>query len=137
MNQVHLIPGTSGPDPGAGPEPGAATPPAPAHEPPPAGAGFMNVFRWALFAGLLALAAVSIGSYVISKQPKTTSASAKKVVYQCPMHPSYTSDKPGECPICGMTLEKIQTNGVSQSGPRRILLYRNPMNPSVTSPVPM
>jgi membrane fusion protein, copper/silver efflux system len=27
--------------------------------------------------------------------------------YHCPMHPTYTSDKPGECPICGMTLVPI------------------------------
>jgi multidrug efflux pump subunit AcrA (membrane-fusion protein) len=26
------------------------------------------------------------------------------------MHPSYTSDKPGECPICGMTLEPVTTS---------------------------
>jgi Cu(I)/Ag(I) efflux system membrane fusion protein len=24
--------------------------------------------------------------------------------YRCPMHPGYVSDRPGECPICGMTL---------------------------------
>jgi Cu(I)/Ag(I) efflux system membrane fusion protein len=33
--------------------------------------------------------------------------------YYCPMHPDYTSDHPGDCPICGMKLvarkEKIQT----------------------------
>ena len=28
------------------------------------------------------------------------------VVYTCPMHPSVASDKPGACPICGMTLVK-------------------------------
>lgn len=27
-------------------------------------------------------------------------------IYYCPMHPYYTSDKPGNCPICGMTLVK-------------------------------
>jgi len=26
------------------------------------------------------------------------------VVYVCPMHPEVTSDKPGTCPKCGMTL---------------------------------
>lgn len=26
--------------------------------------------------------------------------------YYCPMHPSYTSDKPGDCPICNMRLVK-------------------------------
>lgn len=36
-----------------------------------------------------------------------------KKIYYCPMHPNYTSDKPGKCPICGMNLvpnerEKIQ-----------------------------
>lgn len=27
-------------------------------------------------------------------------------VYYCPMHPSYTSDRPGDCPICNMSLVK-------------------------------
>jgi multidrug efflux pump subunit AcrA (membrane-fusion protein) len=34
-----------------------------------------------------------------------------KKSYYCPMHPSYTSDKPGDCPICNMSLvaaEEIQ-----------------------------
>ena len=28
----------------------------------------------------------------------------KRPLYQCPMHPSITSDHPGDCPICGMKL---------------------------------
>jgi Cu(I)/Ag(I) efflux system membrane fusion protein len=68
----------------------------------------MNILRWALFAGLLALAAVSVGSYALSKRPGAGATQArKKALYHCPMHPSYTSDKPGECPICGMNLEPI------------------------------
>jgi len=31
-----------------------------------------------------------------------------KTLYHCPMHPNYISDKPGECPICGMTLVPIE-----------------------------
>lgn len=31
-------------------------------------------------------------------------AKSEKKVFVCPMHPSYSSDKPGECPICGMKL---------------------------------
>ena len=78
-----------------------------AHQPPP-GARAMNVFRWVLFGFLLVLAVVSIGSYLLSKRPATASkAAAEHVVYHCPMHPTYTSDKPGECPICHMSLEPI------------------------------
>lgn len=29
-----------------------------------------------------------------------------KTIYYCPMHPTYTSDKPGDCPICNMKLVK-------------------------------
>jgi len=37
-------------------------------------------------------------------QPKQETT--KKVIYRCPMHPQYTSDRPGKCPICGMDLVK-------------------------------
>ncbi|WP_210416341.1 efflux RND transporter periplasmic adaptor subunit [Leptospira idonii] len=32
--------------------------------------------------------------------------SKKKDTYYCPMHPNYTSDRPGTCPICNMDLVK-------------------------------
>ena len=28
-------------------------------------------------------------------------------MYVCPMHPEETSDKPGECPKCGMDMKKM------------------------------
>ena len=31
--------------------------------------------------------------------------------YQCPMHPEVRSDKPGKCPKCGMTLERVRAEG--------------------------
>ncbi|MEK7315601.1 MAG: efflux RND transporter periplasmic adaptor subunit [Candidatus Eisenbacteria bacterium] len=78
------------------------------HEPPPPGAGFMNAFRWVLFAGLLLLAVVGISAYLFSRGTEgRVTAAAKAARYRCPMHPSYTSDRPGECPICSMTLEPI------------------------------
>jgi Cu(I)/Ag(I) efflux system membrane fusion protein len=77
------------------------------HEPPP-GARGMNVLRWVLFAGLLLLAGISIASYVAWRFQNRAGANATRTArYYCPMHPSYTSDKKGECPICGMDLEPI------------------------------
>lgn len=35
---------------------------------------------------------------------------AESYTYLCPMHPTYTSDKPGDCPICGMKLIKKVSN---------------------------
>ncbi len=62
--------------------------------------------------------------------------------YVCPMHPNIIRDKPGSCPICGMTLVEKEAEPQAQaaaggSGERRILFYRNPMNPAITSKVPM
>ena len=37
----------------------------------------------------------------------------KEDLYQCPMHPEYTSDKEGQCPICGMNLVRIEKGGKS------------------------
>lgn len=37
---------------------------------------------------------------------QTKKPASKKAVYYCPMHPSYISDKPGDCPICNMKLVK-------------------------------
>jgi len=35
--------------------------------------------------------------------------SAAKTIYYCPMHPEYKSERPGECPICGMTLVPLES----------------------------
>lgn len=33
-----------------------------------------------------------------------------KTLYQCPMHPNIVREAPGACPICHMTLEKIESD---------------------------
>jgi rubrerythrin len=43
-----------------------------------------------------------------NKEKELKSDNKARVVYSCPMHPEVTSDKPGKCPKCGMSLEKIE-----------------------------
>ncbi|EPG75724.1 HlyD family secretion protein [Leptospira fainei serovar Hurstbridge str. BUT 6] len=43
------------------------------------------------------------------------SCGKKKEIYYCPMHPTYTSDRPGTCPICGMDLVKKEADPAHQN----------------------
>src|SRR3989338_538828 len=48
-------------------------------------------------------------------KPKMKKPASKKAIYYCPMHPSYTSDKPGDCPICNMKLvKKEEAEGIEK-----------------------
>jgi Cu(I)/Ag(I) efflux system membrane fusion protein len=85
----------------------------------------------------------TVSDRVVATIKGARTAKGVKGLYYCPMHPSFTSDRPGNCAICGMSLVKRQAAAVpaaeqnaGKSG-RKILYYRNPMNPEVTSPVPM
>lgn len=46
-----------------------------------------------------------------------------KVRYTCPMHPTIVSDHPGDCPICGMALVKVEgadaAGTIPGKGPRK------------------
>ncbi|HVN78603.1 MAG TPA: efflux RND transporter periplasmic adaptor subunit [Terriglobia bacterium] len=80
----------------------------------------------------------------------TTTVKRAAQQYHCPMHPTYVSDKPGDCPICGMRLIPIEKEAkespaekeagkASHEGhktaeartpaERKILYYVDPMNP--------
>ena len=85
------------------------------------------------------LAGLAVGGAAATLLPRLVQNASRAPqtgeIYQCPMHPTYTSDHPGDCPICGMKLVKVEQK---DAGPheRRIAFYRSPMNPSETSPVP-
>ncbi len=46
-------------------------------------------------------------------------AGALHATYYCPMHPTYTSDRPGDCPICNMKLVKREDAAVETGRPRK------------------
>lgn len=75
------------------------------------------------------------------RQSRAAHRESQAVAYYCPMHPSYTSEKPGDCPICNMKLvpmEKTPSKGDEGAirGKGKPLYYRHPMRPEITSPEP-
>jgi len=58
----------------------------------------------------VAAAAFLAGSIHDSHSAVTAAATVEHrapASYRCPMHPTYTSERAGDCPICGMTLERV------------------------------
>ena len=90
---------------------------------------------------LVLMAAAFVGGYGYGRWygPKGAAEKAAEVKkgYYCPMHPSYRSDKPGNCPICGMKL--VAEEGPASSAPvatGRILFYRDPQDHTYQSDKP-
>jgi Cu(I)/Ag(I) efflux system membrane fusion protein len=136
---------------------GGTAAPGPGNGTPGPGGGGKSRFFLVLSAilGLLLAGVVAfynIPAFHVLLHPHAGGDNAAKTAdkYTCGMHPFIISDTPGKCPICGMTLTKIEgtpapggTAVVSgapaakpSGGARKVLFYRNPMNPSVTSPTP-
>ncbi len=64
-----------------------------------------------------------------------TKAPENKMNYTCPMHPEVQSDKPGNCPKCGMKLVVDKTKS-SAAASTKISSYTCPMHPEVQSDKP-
>lgn len=56
-------------------------------------------------AGIYTITAANYYETAASSNVVTATDSTDAKVYTCPMHPEVISDKPGECPKCGMDLE--------------------------------
>lgn len=50
--------------------------------------------------------------------------------YVCPMHPNIVQDKPGNCPICGMTLVEKEQEKLVAKKEKEILYWVAPMDPN-------
>ncbi|MBI2884580.1 MAG: efflux RND transporter periplasmic adaptor subunit [Candidatus Omnitrophica bacterium] len=80
----------------------------------------MNAQRKSMIVAGIALAALAGLAGIIARQAegKPANAARSSPVYYCPMHPTYTSDRPGDCPICNMRLVKREEQRSAVSGQR-------------------
>lgn len=90
---------------------------------------------------LAAIAAVAAGAFLLGYgygrwygPSRTPAAVEKKTGYHCPMHPTFRSDKPGDCGICGMKLVPDEAPPENSRG--RVLYYRDPHAPEYRSDKP-
>src|SRR3989338_6307506 len=76
--------------------------------------------RVALVAGAVALVLLVMFAVplITNHQPLTTRGGSAHATYYCPMHHTYTAERPGDCPICNMKLVKREEQPASeQAGP--------------------
>lgn len=60
---------------------------------------------------LLLISAIGAGVYfLVMKRHEIMGSHDQKEVYTCSMHPEIRKNKPGNCPICGMKLIKLETH---------------------------
>ncbi len=76
--------------------------------------------KYAIIAGILVTAAaftiLFLRPFGHVEPPRTSLTADGGVYYTCPMHPSVISDRPGHCPVCGMTLVKKTRSEPAASG---------------------
>ena len=75
-----------------------------------------------LLIAILVLAGITSGAVFLfdaRKEDSEAPAVPAKEVYYCPMHKEYTSDKPGNCPICSMKL--VKKEGTDEEAMKKML----------------
>lgn len=79
-------------------------------EAPPKHVKTMAMVRWIIL-GALSLFALVMALNFFGLTPWSSNGGGS-VQYHCPMHPTYVSNQPGECPICGMNLVPVGDKGI-------------------------
>lgn len=77
----------------------------------------------------LAACALLVALSLSGCRKSDTAQAASATKYHCPMHPTYISDRPGDCPICNMKLVPIgesAATGDQPSLPGRVTIHLDP-----------
>ncbi len=76
-----------------------------------------NHKRADIFAAAIVVAAVAVaaGGFLLHQHGAGgwPFSAGQRQLYTCSMHPYYVSDRPGECPICGMTLVPVKEESMT------------------------
>ncbi len=97
----------------------------------------MSIVRWVILIAMTLFALTMVLTYFGATPWAQNAGSA--VQYHCPMHPTYVSSQPGECPICGMNLvpvgseAKTDTVAIADSHMAKPGQYTCPMDPQIVS----
>jgi len=70
-----------------------------------------SLFVFVFLAGFVVSSCKNSGTTSSESDKKAEQVS--KVEYTCPMHPDVISDKPGQCPECGMDLVKVEPDSAA------------------------
>jgi Cu(I)/Ag(I) efflux system membrane fusion protein/cobalt-zinc-cadmium efflux system membrane fusion protein len=91
----------------------------------------MNIKKIIVIIGLVIAIAVT-GYFIFFNKSGSDDISSfeEKQLYTCGMHPEIISDEPGLCPICEMNLTPIKNGNTKNSGEKKILYWRAPMDPN-------
>jgi Cu(I)/Ag(I) efflux system membrane fusion protein len=91
----------------------------------------MNQRRIAIFVAVAFVSLVVAGIATWQWRAGESADGHDDAIYYCPMHPSVTSDKPGNCPICGMKL--VKRTGSPQADKAAQIAQSARLEPGVTT----